>query len=132
MVHVKPVLETAAQEFADSTATPPFLFDLLVEDGRTHFHGKDGDGHGHYRVAEGLHATGVGGREPIVVPECPVVAGSAGRGRWPWRSPDWSAVLVTVLHGPHAAPCGQAYRGCAVAACGCGWCLLGEGSGDGR
>jgi acetyl esterase/lipase len=34
MVHVKPVLETAAQEFADSTATPPFLFDLLVEDGR--------------------------------------------------------------------------------------------------
>ncbi len=34
MADVKPVLEPAAQEFADSTATPPFLFDLPIEDGR--------------------------------------------------------------------------------------------------
>ena len=34
MSPAKPVLEPAAQEFADSTATPPFLFDLSIEDGR--------------------------------------------------------------------------------------------------
>ncbi len=34
MVEVKPVLEPAAQEFADATATPPFLFDLPIQEGR--------------------------------------------------------------------------------------------------
>ena len=34
MADIKPVLEPAAQEFADSTASPPFLFDLPVEEGR--------------------------------------------------------------------------------------------------
>jgi acetyl esterase len=34
MSDVKPVLEPAAQEFADSTATPPYLFDLPIEEGR--------------------------------------------------------------------------------------------------
>src|ERR1039457_1591645 len=29
-----PVLEEAAQAFADATAKPPYLFDLSVEDGR--------------------------------------------------------------------------------------------------
>ena len=29
-----PVLEPAAQEFADATANPPYLFDLSIEDGR--------------------------------------------------------------------------------------------------
>jgi hypothetical protein len=37
---------------------------VVVMCGYAHFQGKDGDGHGHYRVAEGLHATGVGGLEP--------------------------------------------------------------------
>jgi len=30
----KPVLEPAAQQFADATASPPFLFDLGPEKGR--------------------------------------------------------------------------------------------------
>jgi acetyl esterase len=34
MADIKPVLEQAAQEFADATANPPFLFDLSIEDGR--------------------------------------------------------------------------------------------------
>lgn len=34
MTDVIPVLEPAAQEFADATATPPFLFDMTIEDGR--------------------------------------------------------------------------------------------------
>lgn len=34
MVDITPVLEPAAQEFADSTATPPFLFELPIVDGR--------------------------------------------------------------------------------------------------
>jgi acetyl esterase len=34
MPDVVPVLEPAAQEFADATAQPPFLFDLPVEEGR--------------------------------------------------------------------------------------------------
>jgi acetyl esterase len=34
MAEIVPVLETAAQEFADSTAKPPYLFDLSIEDGR--------------------------------------------------------------------------------------------------
>jgi len=34
MTDVIPVLEPAAQEFADATAKPPFLFDLPVEEGR--------------------------------------------------------------------------------------------------
>src|ERR1700733_11373598 len=34
MADIKPILEAAAQEFADSTANPPFLFDLSVEEGR--------------------------------------------------------------------------------------------------
>src|ERR1700733_12710124 len=34
MADIKPILETAAQEFADSTANPPFLFDLPPEEGR--------------------------------------------------------------------------------------------------
>jgi len=34
MADIKPILEIAAQEFADSTANPPFLFDLPVEEGR--------------------------------------------------------------------------------------------------
>jgi alpha/beta hydrolase family protein len=34
MADIKPVLEQAAQEFADATANPPFLFDLSIEEGR--------------------------------------------------------------------------------------------------
>ncbi|TYP88990.1 alpha/beta hydrolase [Blastococcus xanthinilyticus] len=34
MTDVVPVLEPAAQEFADATAQPPFLFDLPIEEGR--------------------------------------------------------------------------------------------------
>src|SRR5271155_5203645 len=34
MADITPILETAAQEFADSTANPPFLFDLPPEEGR--------------------------------------------------------------------------------------------------
>lgn len=34
MTDVVPVLEPAAQEFADATANPPFLFDLTIEEGR--------------------------------------------------------------------------------------------------
>jgi acetyl esterase len=34
MSEVVPVLEPAAQEFADATANPPFLFDLSIEEGR--------------------------------------------------------------------------------------------------
>lgn len=34
MTDVVPVLEPAAQEFADATAVPPFLFDLTIEEGR--------------------------------------------------------------------------------------------------
>lgn len=34
MTEIKPVLEQAAQEFADSTANPPYLFDLPVDEGR--------------------------------------------------------------------------------------------------
>jgi acetyl esterase len=34
MTGIKPVLEPAAQEFADATANPPYLFDLSIEDGR--------------------------------------------------------------------------------------------------
>jgi acetyl esterase len=34
MPEIKPVLEPAAQEFADATAKPPFLFDLPVAEGR--------------------------------------------------------------------------------------------------
>ncbi|MFZ2177264.1 MAG: alpha/beta hydrolase [Rhodococcus sp. (in: high G+C Gram-positive bacteria)] len=33
----EPVLEPAAQEFADATAAPPFLYDLPVEEGRAKF-----------------------------------------------------------------------------------------------
>src|SRR5207302_10052398 len=34
MADIKPVLEPAAEEFADATANPPFLFDLPVAEGR--------------------------------------------------------------------------------------------------
>jgi acetyl esterase len=34
MTHIKPVLEPAAQEFADATANPPQLYDLPVDQGR--------------------------------------------------------------------------------------------------
>jgi len=34
MSYPKPVLEPAAQQFADDTANPPYLFDLSVEEGR--------------------------------------------------------------------------------------------------
>jgi acetyl esterase len=34
MTDIKPVLEPAAQQFADDTAKPPFLFELPVPDGR--------------------------------------------------------------------------------------------------
>ena len=34
MTDVVPVLEPAAQEFADATAQPPYLFDLAIEEGR--------------------------------------------------------------------------------------------------
>ncbi|HEX3964169.1 MAG TPA: alpha/beta hydrolase fold domain-containing protein [Trebonia sp.] len=34
MSETKPVLEPAAQQFADSTASPPYLFDLPIADGR--------------------------------------------------------------------------------------------------
>jgi acetyl esterase len=34
MTDIKPVLEPAAQQFADDTANPPYLFDLPVSDGR--------------------------------------------------------------------------------------------------
>jgi acetyl esterase/lipase len=34
MVEITPTLENAAQEFADATANPPFLFEMSVEDGR--------------------------------------------------------------------------------------------------
>jgi acetyl esterase len=34
MSEIKPVLEPAAQEFADSTANPPYLFDLSIAEGR--------------------------------------------------------------------------------------------------
>ena len=34
MTEIKPVLETAAQEFADATSKPPFLPDLPVAEGR--------------------------------------------------------------------------------------------------
>ena len=33
-MEITPTLENAAQEFADATASPPFLFDMSVEDGR--------------------------------------------------------------------------------------------------
>lgn len=34
MSYPKPVLEPAAQQFADDTAKPPYLFDLSIDDGR--------------------------------------------------------------------------------------------------
>ncbi|HMG64451.1 MAG TPA: esterase, partial [Streptosporangiaceae bacterium] len=34
MPEITPVLEPAAQAFADSTANPPFLFDMPVAEGR--------------------------------------------------------------------------------------------------
>jgi acetyl esterase len=34
MTEIKPVLEPAAQEFADATDKPPYLFDLPVAEGR--------------------------------------------------------------------------------------------------
>lgn len=34
---LEPVLEPAAQEFADATAEPPFLYELPVEEGRAQF-----------------------------------------------------------------------------------------------
>lgn len=44
MSDVVPVLETAAQEFADATADPPYLFDMTIEEGRRTVDGvQDGD-----------------------------------------------------------------------------------------
>ena len=81
-----PVLEEAAQAFADATAKPPYLFDLSVEDGRrTVDSTQDGDFPDPAATRQDLTVPGGPTGEVSITVYRP--AGRPGRsGRCPWCS----------------------------------------------